>query len=156
MSHYLTGELIREAYLVPTCFLSRVQEEAATGADGEGIREAKDSLYFAEADAAAAAVAVARTEAHESVRHEGEEAGGAGTSDGKSCTREQRALLQKLVLEHGVGGLETKVTRHDYFGGMSLGECLVTSVHGYCCCRSPYWGADRVSPRELPTILQLG
>lgn len=91
--------------------LSRVQEEAATGADGDVVREAKDGLYFAEADAAAAAVAVARIEAHESVDHEGEEAGGAGIFDDKSCTREHRALLQKLVLEHGVGGLTTKVNQ---------------------------------------------
>lgn len=87
------------------------------------VREAKDGLYFAEADAAAAAVAVARVEAHESVDHEGEEAGGAGTFDDKSCSREHRALLQKLVLEHGVGGLETKVTR-ELSCGVSMAEGL--------------------------------
>lgn len=88
-----------------------MQEEAATGADCELSKEAKESMYFAEADAAAAAVAVARTEAHESVHHKDEEAGGTGATDDKNSTRERRALLQKFVLEHGVGGLETKVRR---------------------------------------------
>lgn len=91
-----------------------VQEEAATGADGEvskEAKEAKEGMYFAEADAAAAAVAVARTEAHESVHHKDEEAGGTGAIDDKSSTRERRALLQKFVLEHGVGGLGKKVRR---------------------------------------------
>lgn len=88
-----------------------VQEEATTGADGKLSKEAKESMYFAEADAAAAAVAVARTEAHESVDHKDEEAGGTGAIDNKNSTRERRALLQKFVLEHGVGGLGTKVRR---------------------------------------------
>lgn len=54
---------------------------------------------------------MARTEAHESVDHPREEAGGAGTFGEKSRARERRALLQKLIMEHGVGGLETKVRR---------------------------------------------
>eukprot|EP00752_Nemacystus_decipiens_P010814 g9619.t1 len=88
---------------------AKAREEAATGADSELSKEAKESMYFAEADAAAAAVAVARTEAHESVHHKDEEAGGTGAIDDKSSTRERRALLQKFVLEHGVGGLRTKL-----------------------------------------------
>lgn len=96
-----------EVFLV--CLFHRVQGEATSGVDGEVVREARDGASFAEADAAAAAVAVARTEAHESVDHQGEDAGGTGTLDDKNWTREQRALLQKLVLEHGVAGLATKV-----------------------------------------------
>lgn len=94
------------------CVLShRVQGETISGVDSEAAREARDNASFAEADAAAAAVAVARTEAHESVDHQGEEAGGAGTFDDKGWTREQRASLQKLVLEHGVAALATKVRK---------------------------------------------
>lgn len=92
-----------------------MQEEAAAGADGEVSKEFKEDMYFAEADAAAAAVAVARTEAYESVDHKDEEAGGTGAVDDRNSTRERRALLQKFVLEHGVGGLETKVRRQMTF-----------------------------------------
>lgn len=88
-----------------------MQGEAVTGVDDEVAREVREGLSFAEADAAAAAVAMARTKAHESVDHKEEEAGSAGTFDDRTRSREQKALLQKLVQEHGVGGLETKVRR---------------------------------------------
>lgn len=91
-----------------------MQEDAATGTDGEVSKEAKEGMYFAEADAAAAAVTVARTEAYESVDYKDEKAGGAGTFAKKDNTRERKALLQKFVLEHGVGGLATKVRRQKY------------------------------------------
>lgn len=100
-----------------------VQGEAATGADGE-VKEAKDGMSFAEADAAAAGVVKARTEAHESVEHKQEEAGGAGKFEDKTRSRERKALLQKLVQEHGVGGLQTKVKKRrnaDYEAGFLLG-----------------------------------
>lgn len=89
-----------------------MQGEAATGADSDVVREAKDSISFAEADAAAAAVAMARTEAHESVQHMEEKAGGPGAFFDQTRSRERRALLQKLVQEHGVGGFQTKVRMH--------------------------------------------
>lgn len=82
------------------------------------MKEDKDSVAAAEADAAAAAIAVARTEAHESVEYEGEEAGGtgmlmdtSGTSDTKTA-RERRAMLQKAVMEYGVGGWQKTVRCH--------------------------------------------
>lgn len=101
-----------------------VQGEAATGADGEVVKETRDSIPFAEADVAAAGVVKARTEAHESVEYKEEEAGGAGKVEDKTRSRERRALLQKLVQEHGVGGLQTKVKRrrnNDHEAGLFLG-----------------------------------
>lgn len=113
-----------------------MQEEAATGADGEAAREAKENMYFAEADAAAAAVAVARSEAHESVDYNEEEAGGAGTFDDESSSaRELRALLQKFVLEHGVGGLETKVRKRGK--AKQCRCCGVNSAGGSDASESP-------------------
>ncbi|CAM9667574.1 unnamed protein product [Scytosiphon promiscuus] len=92
---------------------AKARGESMSGIDGDAAKEGRDCASFAEADAAAAAVAVARTEAHESVNHQGEQAGGTGTFD-KTWTRDQRALLQKLVLEHGVAGLATKVEMPAY------------------------------------------
>lgn len=121
---------IAQVFVQTACSFSRlVQEEAATGSDGEAPKEAKEGMYFAEADTAAAAVAVARTEAHESVHHKEEEAGGAGTLDDKNSTRERRALLQKLVLEHGVGGLETKVRKQKKFCGVA--DAIVATSFQY-------------------------
>lgn len=74
-------------------------------------------MSLAEADAVAAAVVMARTEAHESVEYKEEKAGGAGTFDDKTRSRERKALLQKLVQEHGVGGLQTKVRRRSNADG---------------------------------------
>lgn len=84
-------------------------------ADGD-VKEDKDSMAAAAAEAAAAAaIAVARTEAYESVKYEGEESGGAGIellNDTKTA-REWRAMLQKAVLEHGVGSWQATVRWHD-------------------------------------------
>ncbi|CAM9452162.1 unnamed protein product [Ectocarpus sp. 8 AP-2014] len=89
---------------------AKARGDAIAGADGDPAKDfCREAVSFAEADAAAAAVAMARTEAHESVDHPGEEAGGAGTFDDKSRARERRALLQKLIMEHGVGGVKTKL-----------------------------------------------
>eukprot|EP00903_Cladosiphon_okamuranus_P015525 g14334.t1 len=88
---------------------AKAREEASAGSEGEVSKEFKEGMYFAEADAAAAAVTVARTEAYESVDHKDEQAGGTGAVEDKNASREQRALLQKFILEHGVGGLQTKL-----------------------------------------------
>ncbi|CAN0578811.1 unnamed protein product [Ectocarpus sp. 12 AP-2014] len=94
---------------------AKARGDAIAGADGDPAKEfCREAVLFAEADAAAAAVAMAHTEAHESVDHPGEEAGGAATFDDKSRARERRALLQKLIMEHGVGGLKTKLNMPIY------------------------------------------
>ncbi|CAM9278100.1 unnamed protein product [Ectocarpus sp. 4 AP-2014] len=89
---------------------AKARGDAIACADDDPAKEfCREAVSFAEADAAAAAVAMARTEAHESVDHPEEEAGRTGTFDDKSGARERRALLQKLIMEHGVGGLKTKL-----------------------------------------------
>lgn len=64
-----------------------------------------------EADAAAA-TALARVEAHESVVYRDEEAGGTGIMGDHNNAREYRTMLQKSVQEHGVGGWEAKARGH--------------------------------------------
>lgn len=89
---------------------AQLQGESVSGAEGDVAKEAAENLATVEADAAAAAaMAVARAEAYESVDFKDEEAGGSGTAGDKTQMRELRALLQRSVLEHGVGGWAAKV-----------------------------------------------
>lgn len=82
--------------------LPRRQVDSGTG-------EARAGVELTEADAAGTAIAFARAEALERVEYKEEEVGGRGTMQDKQRAREWRALLQKAVLEHGVGRWEAKV-----------------------------------------------
>ena len=75
------------------------------------LREAKENASSGEADALTAVIAAAHAEAHESVDYEDEDRGGSGVMNEKKRGREWKALLQKSVLEHGVGRWEEKVIR---------------------------------------------
>lgn len=89
-----------------------VQVESSTsrqGLPGDVPKEKKEVIALAEADAAAAATALNRAEAAERVDYADEEAGGNGMPKDRSKARERRAILQKAVLDLGVGGWEAKV-----------------------------------------------
>lgn len=73
------------------------------------MKESRENTAYIEADAAATAMALTHTEAHESVDYPNEEAGGTGVMSDKNCAREWRTMLQKSVLEHGVGQWAAKV-----------------------------------------------
>lgn len=85
-----------------------MQVDSTRGADRDA-KEARENVAFVEADAAAAAIAVARTEALESVEYTNEAAGGTGMMVDKTRAREWKVMIQKAVLEHGVGKWEAKV-----------------------------------------------
>lgn len=110
------------------------QEESATGAEGDAGKETKESVMLVEADAAAA-TALARLSAHESVTYRDEEAGGTGATGDRPTAQQCRALLLKSVQEHGVGGWEAKVrglltwlVSTGKRGGRSSGPADVSSV----------------------------
>lgn len=88
-----------------------MQVESGEHGDCKGARDITN-MAFIKAEAAVVAIALARTKVQEGVEWNDEEAGGTGMMKDQNRSQEFRAMLQKLVLEHGVGSWEEKVRMH--------------------------------------------